>query len=110
MWLVRGSLKNPHTVIVAALLILVVGAVPLVQIPVDILPAYKTPGVVVITFYNGMPASAIDRNITTRMERWCGQATGVTRVESKSMTGVSIVRIYFRDDIDPSAALTEVNG
>jgi multidrug efflux pump subunit AcrB len=57
-----------------------------------------------------MPASAIDRNITTRMERWCGQATGVVKVESKSMVGISIVRLYFRDDIDPAAALTEVNS
>ena len=44
------------------------------------------------------------------MERWCGQATGVVKVESKSMAGVSIVRLYFRDDIDPAAALTEVNS
>ncbi|HXG08502.1 MAG TPA: efflux RND transporter permease subunit [Gemmataceae bacterium] len=110
MWLVRLALKNPYAVSVAALMILVAGLVALIRIPVDILPAFKSPGVLVLTFYNGMPASAIDRNITTRMERWCGQATGVVKVESKSMVGVSIVRLYFRDDIDPAAALTEVNS
>lgn len=110
MWLVKGALKNPHAVIVGALLFLVAGLVAVSQIPVDILPTFRSPGVLVLTFYNGMPASAIDRNITTRMERWCGQATGVVKVESRSMTGVSIVRLYFRDDIDPAAALTEANS
>lgn len=110
MGLVRFALGNPHAVIVAALLFLVAGAVSLLQIPVDILPVFRSPGIIVMTFYSGMPASAIDRTITARMERWCGQATGVMKVESKSLTGISIVRIYFRDDIDPAAALAEVNS
>ena len=96
MWLVQAALKNSHAVIVLALFFFVVGMLSMVYIPVDILPAFKSPGVLVLTFYNGMPAAAIDRNITTRMERWCGQATGVIKVESKSMVGVSIVRLYFR--------------
>ena len=110
MGLVRLALSNPYAVMVAALLFLVAGAVSLAQIPVDILPKFKSPGIIVMTFYSGMPANSIDRTITARMERWCGQATGVTKVESKSMTGISIVRLYFRDDIDPAAALAEVNS
>src|SRR5215212_9680798 len=110
MWLVRSALNNPYTFIVIALMTLVAGLVSVTRIPVDILPATKSPAVMVLTFYGGMPAAAVDRNITSRMERWCGQATGVTRVESKSTTGVSIVKIYFRDDVDPAAALTEVNS
>lgn len=110
MWLVRGSLKNPYAVSVFALLLLVLGTVALAMIPIDILPVFRSPGVMVLTFYSGMPAGAIDRTITSRMERWCSQATGVTKVESKSMVGVSIVRIYFRDDVEPGSALTEVNS
>src|SRR5262245_249676 len=110
MSLVRFALKNPHLVVVVALLFLVVGLVALLQIPRDILPAFKSPGILVMTFYSGMPANAIDKTITSRMERWCGQATGVTHVESKSMTGISIVRLYFRDDVDPAGALAEVNN
>lgn len=108
--MVRSALKNPYAISVAALLFLVAGVVSLTSIPVDILPTFKSPGVMVMTFYSGMPANVIERNITTRMERWCGQATGVNGVESKSMVGVSIVRLYFRDDIDPAAALTEVQS
>ncbi len=109
MWLVRAALRNTHAVSVVALLLVVIGTVSLSMIPIDILPVFRSPGVMVLTFYTGMPAGAVDRTITSRMERWCGQATGVTKVESKSMVGVSVVRIYFRSDVDPSAALTEVN-
>jgi len=110
MFLVRGALNNPYAVTVAALLFLVAGVVSLLQIPVDILPAFKSPGMIVMTFYSGMPANSVDRTITSRMERWCSQATGVIKVESKSMTGISIVRLYFREDVDPAAALSEVNS
>src|SRR5262245_24535857 len=110
MWFVKAALKNPYAITVAALVCLVAGGVSVMEIPVDILPVFRSPGVLVMTYYSGMPASVMDRNITTRMERWCSQATGVTRVESKSMVGVSIVRLYFRDDVDPAAALTEVNS
>lgn len=110
MWLVRNALRNPYAVSVFALLLLVMGTVSLAMIPIDILPVFRSPGVMVLTFFSGMPAGAIDKTITSRMERWCGQATGVTRVESKSMVGVSIVRIYFRDDVEPGSALTEVNS
>lgn len=110
MGLVRLALRNPHLVIVVALLFLVVGAVALLQIPVDILPAFKSPGMIIMTFYSGMPANAIDKTITARMERWCSQATGVIKVESKSVTGISVVKLFFRDDVDPAAALAEVNS
>jgi len=110
MWVVRLALGNRHAVIVLALLFLVLGTFSLLQIPVDILPAFKSPGIIVITFYSGMPANAVDRTITARMERWCGQATGVQKVESKSVTGISVVKLYFRDDVDPAAALSEVNS
>ena len=59
-----------------------------------------------ITYYQGMPASSIEKTITNRIERWVNQSPGASLVESKSIPGVSIVRVYFRDDIDPTAALT----
>src|SRR5262249_60410790 len=94
MSLVRWALNNPYSVTVAALIFMVAGAVALLQIPVDILPGFKSPGVLVMTFYSGMPANAIERNITNPMERWTSQATGVVRVESKSIVGASMIRLY----------------
>jgi multidrug efflux pump subunit AcrB len=110
MWIVRLALKNPHAVSVLALLILVLGFVALVNIPVDILPVFKAPAVQVMTYYQGMPTSSVEKTITNREERWTGQAIGCNRIESKSTLGVSIVRLYFRDDIDPNGALTQVNS
>src|SRR5438132_4751013 len=110
MWLVRLALGNIHGVIVFALFILVLGLVALATIPVDILPAFKTPAVQVLTYYNGMPASSIERTITNRIERWVNQAPGVRQVESRSVPGVSIARFFFRDDVDPTAALTMANS
>ncbi len=110
MWLVRSALQNSHLYIVIALMTVVAGVLAVAAIPVDILPTFRSPGVMVMTYYSGMPPNVIERNITNRIERWCGQATGVQKVESKSLVGISIVRLYFRDDIDPAAALTEVSS
>jgi multidrug efflux pump subunit AcrB len=110
MWIVKAALKNPHAVAVLAFLILVVGLVALINIPVDILPVFKAPAVQVMTYYQGMPTSAVEKTITNRIERWTNQAAGCRLVESKSTLGVSVVRLYFRDDIDPSLALTNVTS
>jgi multidrug efflux pump subunit AcrB len=64
----------------------------------------------VLTFYGGMPAANVENDITNRMERWTGQAAGTARQESRSIVGASIVRNYYREDIDPNGALTQVNS
>lgn len=110
MGLVRLAVGNVYGVIVFALFIAVLGAVALVTIPVDILPQFKTPAVQVLTFFNGMPARSTERTITDRVERWVNQAPGVANVESRSVTGVSVVKLYFQDSIDPSTALTQTNS
>src|ERR1700687_939110 len=110
MWIVKLALKAAHAVTVLALLILVLGLVAVFNIPVDILPVFKAPAVQVMTYYQGMPTSSVERTITNRIERWTGQAAGCKLVESKSTPGVSVARLYFRDDIDPNGALTQVNS
>jgi CzcA family heavy metal efflux pump len=106
MFLVRTALGNVYGVIVMALVISILGAVSLTSIPVDILPAFKVPAVQVLTYFNGMPARSIERTITDRVERWVNQSPGVSQVESRSVAGVSVVKLYFREDTDPNAALT----
>src|SRR6266849_2217222 len=110
MGIVKASLKNPYAVTVLALLILVIGLTSLWNISVDILPVFKAPAVQVMTYYQGMPTCFVEKTITNRIERWTNQATGCQRVESKSTLGVSVVRLYFRDDINPNGALTQVNS
>jgi len=110
MWLVRLALGNVYGVIVFALFIAILGLVAVYTIPVDILPQFKTPAVQVLTYFNGMPARSIERTITDRVERWVNQAPGVANVESRSVSGVSVVKLYFQDAIDPSTALTQTNS
>src|SRR5271170_4578204 len=124
MWLIKASLRNPYMVATIVFMILVLGMVSLKgvpsptpgvppvfpSIPVDILPVFKAPAVQVLTYYPGMPASEIEKTITNRLERWVNQAPGAARIESKSVPGVSIIRVYFRDETDPNAALTMTNS
>jgi multidrug efflux pump subunit AcrB len=106
----RASLRNPHAVIVLALAILVIGVTAAVRLPTDILPTFKTPAVQVLTFYPGMPAEVMEKDITTRLERWTGQANGIVRQEAKSLVGVSIVKDFFAEDVDPNTAMAQVTS
>src|SRR5437868_6091041 len=110
MWLIRAALGNVYAVLVLALLILVLGLIAVASIPVDILPSFNTPAVQVMTFYSGMPGVSVEKTITNRIERWINQAPGTRLIESRSLPGVSVVKSYFRDDIDPNAALTLTNS
>src|SRR5262249_50780761 len=87
-----------------------VGGVVVGQMPVDILRVFRSPAVQVLTFYGGMPATAVEKDITNRMERWVGQANGLARQESRSIVGASVVRNYFFSNVDPNGALTQVNS
>ncbi|MBI2844664.1 MAG: efflux RND transporter permease subunit [Armatimonadetes bacterium] len=110
MSLVRISLRNPYLVIVFCLLILVIGLMAIFKMPVDLLPTFKTPAVQILTLYPGMPAEVVEKDITSRLERWTGQSNGIARQESKSMIGVSVVKDYFREDIDPNTAMSQVTS
>src|SRR6266849_107183 len=109
-WLVRVSVFNPHLVIVLCLFIVVIGYVCVNRIAVDILPSFKTPAVQVLTLYPGMPTEIMERDITNRIERWTSQSEGIARQESRTMIGVSVVRDYFRDDIDSNTAFSQVTS
>ena len=108
--LIRASLRNPYAVVVFALTLVVLGVLTLKSIPIDILPVFKSPAVQVLTFYGGMPAEGMEKDITNRMERWTGQANGIKAQESRSIVGASVIRNYFHDDVDPNGALTQVNS
>jgi multidrug efflux pump subunit AcrB len=105
--LIRASLRNPIAVTVMTLTLALLGGLAAYIVPVDILPVFRSPAVQVLTFYGGMPAASIEKNITSRMERGVVQATGGERIESRSIVGASIVRDYFGGHVDPSGALTE---
>ncbi len=110
MKLVRFALSNPYTVIVVVLVVVVLGITCIGRMPVDMLPQFETPAVQVVTFYPGMPALVMEKDITSRIERWTGQSVGIARQESRSMIGVSIVKDFFHEGIDPASAIAQVSS
>ncbi|MGC3967755.1 MAG: efflux RND transporter permease subunit [Pirellulales bacterium] len=108
--LIRASLKNPYAVTVFCLALLLIGFLTLRKIPVDILPVFKSPATQTLTFYRGMPAENIEKSITSRMERGTAQASGMARLESRSIQGVSVIRNFFQPDADASGSLTQINA
>src|SRR5438876_1885230 len=108
--MVKAALKNPHAVIVLALAILVIGLTAIAKLPADILPTFKTPAVQIVTFYPGMPAEVMEKDLTTRLERWTGQANGIARQEAKSMVGVSVVKDFFREDVRSEEHTSELQS
>lgn len=106
----RWSIQNPYSVIVIAMILGVLGSLATTQIPVDILPSFNTPAVQVLTYFQGMPAASVERTITNRLERWINQAPGVALLESRSLTGISVMRATFREGTNPNTALTMANS
>ncbi|OYV79737.1 MAG: hypothetical protein B7Z73_19155, partial [Planctomycetia bacterium 21-64-5] len=108
--LILASIKNKHAVTVFALTIVLLGGLSVYKIPIDILPVYKSPAVMVLTFYSGMPPSDVEKDLTNRIERWTNMASGIKRQESRSILGASVVYNYFYSNTDPGEAITAVQS
>jgi HAE1 family hydrophobic/amphiphilic exporter-1 len=106
----RFSLRYPYFIVVLCLMIGVVGVSSLVQMPVDLFPAIRIPVVVVATFYNGMPPEQIENDITGRFERFFTLGSGIEHIESRSLTGVSLIKIFFQPGSDPNASVTTISN
>jgi multidrug efflux pump subunit AcrB len=104
----KFALKFPYFIIMLCLMVGLVGVVNTVRMPVDLFPSIDMPVVVVATFYNGMPPQQIEADITNTFERFFTLAANVDHSESRSLTGVSLIKIYFKPGTDPNAALSNV--
>ncbi len=104
------SIKYPYFIIVICLVIAIVGTVTLVRMPVDLFPPINIPVVVVATFYSGMPPEQMETNITNPFERWFTLASGVDHIESRSLPGVSLIKIYFQAGTNADADLSTVSN
>ena len=104
----RFALRFPYFIIMLCLMVALVGVVNLFQMPVDLFPEIDMPVVVVATFYNGMPPQQIEADITNTFERFFTLAANVDHSESRSLTGVSLIKIYFKPGTDANAALSNV--
>jgi multidrug efflux pump subunit AcrB len=106
----RFSIRNPYFIIVCCLALVVIGVAGIAQMPVDLFPAINLPEVVVATFYNGMPPIDIETDITNPLERFFTLASGVDHSESRSLLGVSIIKVYFQPGTNADADVTQLSN
>jgi multidrug efflux pump subunit AcrB len=106
----KFALRYPFFIIMLCMIVAVVGSVTVARMPVDLFPEIKIPVVVVATFYNGMPPEQIEANITNPFERFFTLGSGIDHIESRSLTGVSLIRVYFQPGTDADAAVTTISN
>jgi multidrug efflux pump subunit AcrB len=106
----RFSIRNPYFIVVICLALMVIGLTSLTRMPVDLFPTINLPEVVVATFYSGMPPEDIETDITNPLERFFTLASGVNHMESRSMLGVSMIKVYFQPGSNADADVTELSN
>ncbi len=104
----KFALRYPFFILMICLVIALIGTVTMVKMPVDLFPEIDMPVVVVATFYSGMPPQQIEADITNTFERFFTFAANVDHIESRSLTGVSLIKIYFKPGTNADAALSNV--
>lgn len=104
----RFAIKTPYLIIVVCMIIALVGGVSILRMPVDMFPAMNIPVVVVATFYSGMPPEQIEGNITFHLERMFTLASGIEHIESRSLPGVSVIRVYFQPGSNADSAASTI--
>src|SRR6266481_5984007 len=104
------AIRNPYFIVVVCLIIAVVGVSSMARMPVDMFPAMNIPVVVVATFYSGMPPEQIENDITSRFERFFTLGAGIEHIESRSLPGVSVIKVYFQPGTNPDSAVTTISN
>jgi len=106
----RFSIRNPYFILVACLFIADIGLSSVVRMPVDLFPDINIPQVVVATFYSGMPPEQIENDITGRFERFFTLGAGIDHMESRSLPGVSIIKVFFQPGTSADSDVTEISN
>jgi multidrug efflux pump subunit AcrB len=104
------AIRHPYLLIVICLFVCVLGLTSVARMPVDMFPPINLPVVLVATFYSGMPPQQIEADITDTFERFFTLASGIDHMESRSMTGVSLIKIYFQPGTDANADVTQISN
>src|SRR5215469_1171378 len=82
---------------------MVIGITSLARMPVDLFPPINLPEVVVATFFSGMPPEDVETDITNPLERFFTLASGMDHMESRSMLGISMIKVFFQPGTNPDA-------
>jgi multidrug efflux pump subunit AcrB len=111
MWIVELALRRPYTFIVAALLVLIIGPLTIQRMPTDIFPNIDIPVLSVVWSFNGFAADDMTRRITSPYERaLTSDVDNIEHVESQSMNGVAVVKVFFHAGADINRAMAEASA
>jgi multidrug efflux pump subunit AcrB len=104
------AIKYPFFILMMCLFVVVVGVTTVANMPVDLFPEVNIPVVVVATFYAGMPPQQIESDITDSYERFFTLGSGIDHIESRSLPGVSLIKIFFQPGTDGNAAVSNISN
>ncbi|MDP3559572.1 MAG: efflux RND transporter permease subunit [Legionellaceae bacterium] len=111
MWLVRIALSRPYTFIVLAMMLLILGILSILRTPTDIFPTINIPVVSVVWNYNGLPPDEMANRITSIFERAVTTTVNdIEHIESESLIGVSVTKLFFQPGVDIAVAIGEVTA
>src|SRR5438477_12629644 len=109
MWLVHVALRRPYTFVCVAILMLVFGIVAIARMPVDIFPTINVPVVSVLWQYGGLSPLEMESRVVAISERvYSGYVNDIEHIESQSLNGMSIIKVYFQPDADLQAGMAQL--
>ncbi|MFZ0663511.1 MAG: efflux RND transporter permease subunit [Acidobacteriaceae bacterium] len=109
MWIVRLALRRPYTFVVFALLLMVLGPIAVLNTPTDVFPSINIPVIAMVWHYTGFSPEEMANRITTRSERSITTTVNnVQHIESESLNGMSIIKIFFQPNVDIGNAVAQV--
>ncbi len=106
----RFSIRNPYFIVVICLVLALVGITSIFRMPVDLFPPINIPEVVVATFYSGMPPQDVETDITNPLERFFTLASGIDHMESRSMLGISMIKVFFQPGTSADADVSQLSN
>ena len=111
MWIVALALRRPYTFVVMALVIILLMPVVLIRTPVDIFPDINIPVISVVWNYAGFaPTEMADRIITNSERGITITVNDIEHIESQSVYGIGVIKIFFRPQANIQTALAQVTA
>ncbi len=108
MWIVRLALHRPYTFIVVAVLVLILGSLSILRMPTDIFPSIDIPVLSIVWTYTGLSADDMAGRVTTPFERaMTTDIDNIEHIESQSLNGVAVVKVFFHPGADINRAMAE---
>jgi multidrug efflux pump subunit AcrB len=109
--LVRSALRRPYTAAIAAMLIVMMGALAATRMIVDIFPVIDIPVVMVVWNYPGLTTEDMERRVVFISERaYSTTVNGIQRIESQSIPGVGMLKVYFQPGTEIGASIAQITS